>query len=145
MKRRLLLLCALLASFGPLFPADELPPTDGTVTKLAPFKVKDDPINSFGFDLLIYQNRKTKKITHIFFGEIRPGSSAQDLDILPGDQIVKIDGRPVTDFPAQIDRDSDLGKILLARHPGEKLDLEIIRHRRETVTVKARPVSRFSP
>lgn len=144
MKPHLLFLLVLLGSLGPLLRASDTPPTDGTVTKLEPFKVKDDPINSFGFDLLLYQDRKTKKVTHLFFGEIKAGSSAHDLDILPGDQIVKINGRPVTEFAAKIDRDSELGKLLLARQPGEPLDLEIIRHRRETVTVKARPVSRFS-
>jgi S1-C subfamily serine protease len=143
MKTRLLLVWVLLSPLGLLAHATEQPRTDGTVTKLAPFTVKDDPINSFGFDLNIYQDRKTKKITRIFFGEIKPGSSAEELDILPGDQIVKINGRPVTDFPARIDAGSELGKLLLAREPGEKLDLEIVRHRRETVTVQARSVSRF--
>lgn len=144
MKPRLLLLCSLLGLLAPSARAAEPVRPEETVTKLEPFKVKDDPINCFGFDLMIYQDRKTKKITRMFFGEIKPGSSAHELDILPGDEIVKINGRAVTDFPAKIDNGSELGKLLLARQPGEKLDLEIVRHRRETVIVKALPVSRFS-
>lgn len=132
------LLVALVATA-----AATTPPTEGPVTKLAPFRVKDEAINSFGFDLKIYHDKQTKKVLRIFFGEIKSGSSAAALDIEPGDEIAKINGRPVSDFPAAIGVDSDLGKLFLARPPGDTLDLEIIRHRRETVTVKALPVTRF--
>lgn len=141
MKLRLLLFACLLAPFA--LAAETLPVPTGPVTKLDPFKVRDDPINSFGFDLRIYHDKATRKVTHIFFGEIKPGSSAAQLDIEPGDQIVAINGKPVTEFPAGIGADTELGKLFLARRPGETLDLEIIRHRRDRITVKAAPVSRF--
>lgn len=134
MKSSLLALLAAMAVLG----AKAAPPaTEGPTVKLEPLKVHDDPINCFGFDLKIYYDRKTDRVTRILFGEILPESSAARLDLQTGDEIKAINGRPVTDFPSRITIDTELGKLFLARRPGEKLDLAVIRHRPATVTVTA--------
>jgi S1-C subfamily serine protease len=113
------------------------PAVDGPTVKLAPLKVNDDPINCFGFDLKIYYDKKTDRVTRIFFGEVLPESSAAELDVQAGDEIKAINGRPVTEFSARVTIDTELGKLFLARRPGEKLDLAVVRHRAATVTVTA--------
>jgi len=112
----------------------------GPITRLEPFKVRGAPINSFGFDIAIYWDRKTRKVTRMFVGEVHDGSEAAELDLAVGDEIRTINGRPVTEFIAGVDAESELGKIFLARTPGETLDLEIIRHRPGRLKLTARPV-----
>lgn len=122
-------------------PGGKMP--SGPITRLEPFKVRDDPINSFGFDLAIYWDRGTRKVTRMFVGEIHEGSEAAELDLAVGDEIRKINGRPVTEFIAGVDAQSELGKIFLARKPGETLDLEIIRHRPGRIKLTAKPARPF--
>lgn len=133
MKRSLPLLCVILLTAIAAPP----PPTDGTTTKLDPFLVREDPVNSFGFDLRVFWDRKTGKVTHIFFGKIQSEELARDLDLQAGDEIIKIAGRPVTEFDAHFKPDTELGKIFLARQPGAQLDLEIMRRRPGKITVTA--------
>lgn len=128
---------AVLAVVAALALSAAPPATEGPTVKLEPLKVHDDPINCFGFDLKIYYDKKTDRVTRIFFGEILPESSAAKLDVQPGDEIKAINGRPVTEFSARVTSDTELGRLFLARQPGEKLDLAVIRHRAATVTVTA--------
>lgn len=134
-----LLLVALVLSPGAAFATDAKPPVvDGKVVKLDPFKVRDSPLNSFGFDLRIYYDKKTNKVARIFFGPIQENSSAAELDVQPGDELVTINGRPVSEFPAGVEMGTELGKLFLTRQPGDSLDLGIIRHRPGKITVTVR-------
>lgn len=123
-------------------PAPDNPPGD-PITQLPPFKVHDDPINSFGFDLAVYWDRATRKVTRVFIGKIHENSAAAALDVQPGDEIRRINGRPVTEFDAGIGAGTELGEVFLDRRPGAKLDLDIIRHRPGRITVVAGPVREF--
>lgn len=137
-SRALLLFLAL--SLVPASAADPKPPATGEkIVKLDPFKVRDDPLNSFGFDLRIYYDRKTNKVARIFFGAIHESSSAAELDVQPGDELVSINGRPVSEFPSGVEMGTELGKLFLARKPGDSLDLGIIRHRPGKITVTVKP------
>ncbi len=135
------LFVALFAlSLGAAFATDAKPPAvDGKVVKLDPFKVRDDPLNSFGFDLRIYYDKKTHKVARIFFGPVQENSSAAELDVQPGDELVTINGRPVSEFPAGVEIGTELGRIFLARKPGDSVDLGIIRRRPDKITVTVRP------
>lgn len=135
----ILLLAATLTASPP--PAEQ--PAPDQITQLAPFRVHDDAINAFGFDLAIYWDKSTRKVTRVFIGTIQEGSSATALDVRPGDEIRKIDGRPVTEFDAGIGAGTEIGRLFLNRRPGAKLDLEIIRHRAATITVVAGPVREY--
>lgn len=128
---------AVLAAVPALAMSAAPPATEGATVKLEPLKVHDDPINCFGFDLKIYYDKKTDRVTRIFFGEILEESSAAKLDVRTGDEIKAINGRPVTEFSARVAVDTELGKLFLARRPGEKLDLAVVRHRAATITVTA--------
>ncbi|MBX3739018.1 MAG: hypothetical protein KF715_20155 [Candidatus Didemnitutus sp.] len=140
------LLVFLALSFTAGFATAPQPPVaDGKVVKLDPFKVRDDPLNSFGFDLRIYYDKKTNKVSRIFFGPIQENSSAAELDVLPGDELVTINGRPVAEFPAGVELGTELGKIFLARKPGDTLDLGIIRHRPGKITVTVASPPRLTP
>jgi len=136
-SRALLLLLALC-----LVPASAVEPkppaASEKIVKLDPFKVRDDPLNSFGFDLRIYYDKKNHKVSRIFFGPIHESSSAAELDVQPGDELVSINGRPVSEFPSGVEMGTELGKLFLDRQPGDALDLGIIRHRPGKVTVTVR-------
>lgn len=143
-SRALLVLLAL--SFGTAFPTDTTPPAAGDkVVKLDPFKVRDDPFNSFGFDLRIYYDKKTNRVARIFVGNIQENSAAAELDLQPGDELVTINGRAVAGFSAGVTQGTELGKLFLDRKPGDTLDLGIIRHRPGQITVTAGNPTRLLP
>lgn len=127
------LVCAVSAVIGS---ATEPAKSDKPV-QLAPFAVKGDPVNSFAFDLVVKLDKQTKRIAQLLISGVREGSDAEREGLRAGDEIVRINGRPITDFPADFSPGGDLNKILLNRPPGERLDLEIITRRTTSVTVRA--------
>lgn len=72
-----------------------------------------------------------------FVGDIVPGSGAEEAGLEPGDVIIGIDGHDVTDS-------TDVGEIILALEPGERVEITIERGGRErtiTATLGSRGVS----
>jgi C-terminal processing protease CtpA/Prc len=105
--------------------------------RLEPVVVKDDPINSFGFQLMVVIDRDSKKIVRSFVGEVIEGSSAHRSGLQANDEVVKINGRPLAGMAARIDRDSELGRLLIAQRDGTMLDLEVISKRTRKLVVTA--------
>lgn len=105
--------------------------------RLEPWVVKGDPINSFGFQLMIVIDRDAKKIVRAFVGEVIEGSSAHRSGLQPNDEVVKINGRPLAGMESRIDRDSELGRLLLAQRDGTMIDLEVISKRTRKLVVTA--------
>jgi S1-C subfamily serine protease len=72
-----------------------------------------------------------------FVGDVVPGSGAEEAGLEPGDVIIGIDGHVVTDA-------TDVGEIILALEPGERIEITIERNGRErtiTATLGSRGVS----
>lgn len=127
-----ILLAALFGSFGGVgATATEVP----ALMQLEKFVVNGRAINSFGFDIHTYVNAENK-IHLMLIGQIAEGGSAFGRDLQPGDEIVKINGRPVRDFDRLVSPQSELGKLLLNRRPGDMLELEIIKRRPAKVTLR---------
>ena len=76
-------------------------------------------------------------MTHIFITKVHPGTDADKAGLQEGDEIVKLDGEPVKGLDPRIVKDSPLGRILLNRTPGEALNLEVITHRKQELTLHA--------
>lgn len=118
-------------------------PATATAT-LERFIVRGKPINSFGFDIHIYVE-PDKKIRFMLVGEVYESGAAAGRDLLPGDEIVKINGRSVKDFERVVSPSSALGKLLLYRHPGDTLELEIVKRRAAKLTLRIEKPIRIEP
>lgn len=104
---------------------------------LAPFAVKGDPVNSFAFDLVVQLDPKTKRIARLWIDGVREGSDAEKSGLRKGDEIVKLNGKPVTEFSPDFGPAGELNKLLLNRPAGERHDLEVMTRRTLNVTVRA--------
>ena len=129
----LLALLVLAPAFGKEAPAS----VDDKLLKLEPLKIHDNSIIAFAIDIVIYVEPATKKVTHIFITKVHPDTDAAKAGLQEGDEIIKLDGAPVKALDPQIVKDSPLGHILLNRTPGEALNLEIITHRTQNITLQA--------
>lgn len=104
---------------------------------LEPMKITGTPIISYAIDIWIYQDPATKKVDRIFISKVWPNTDAAAAGLQVGDEILRIDGVPVKDFPAAVSVDSRLGKLFLNRRPGDPLKLEVLTRRAENVTLRA--------
>lgn len=129
----LLALLVLVPAFGKEAP----PAADDQVLKLDPLKIRENAIIAFAVNIVIYVEPETKKVTHIFITKVHPGTDADKAGLQEGDEIVKLDGEPVKGLDPRIVKDSPLGRILLNRAPGEPLNLEVITHRKQELTLRA--------
>jgi membrane-associated protease RseP (regulator of RpoE activity) len=126
-----LLLCAIALG------KEAQPAVDEKVLRLDPIKIRENAIIDFAVDIVIYVEPETKEVTHIFITKVHPGTDADKAGLQEGDEIVKLDGKPVKGLDPRIIKDSPLGRILLNRTPGEPLNLEVITHRKQEVTLRA--------
>jgi S1-C subfamily serine protease len=140
----LVLICVVVASAKDKNPS---PPPDDKVLVLEPIKIQGSPILSFAIDITVYADPKTKKVNRIFISRVHPDTDAEKAGLQAGDEIVKLDGVAVKEFDAVVSVETPLGQILLNRHPGEPLKLEVLTRRTQQFTVRAQrewPTPRLS-
>jgi len=101
-------------------------PVPAGALAVAPFKVKEDPLTSFPISLHVRRDPANERLSHIYVTDVPSDSSTERVGVKVGDEILRIDGRAVTDFRTGVDRGSELGRILVNRPPGSVVDLEII-------------------
>lgn len=104
---------------------------------MAPFKVKTDPLINFGVSLRVVFNDSSTRIARVFISEVRENSDAERQRVHVGDEVMKINGRAVDTMEARLDRDSDIGKLLLNQPTGTELKLEIITRTTRQIRLKA--------
>jgi predicted metalloprotease with PDZ domain len=136
--RRLVAALGLL-SVAAVFAADQTKPVAPAEppVQLAPYAVNSTPVNSYAFDLVVRVSKETGKIVSLVISGVRENSDADQADLRPGDEITKINGVPVTEMDPQLGPDGQLGKLLLNRPKGERLDLEVVIHRKARATLHA--------
>ena len=134
------LLVALL--FPVLLLAADKPPAKGEqLLVLDPMMIRSVPIGSYAIEIGIKINPDTKKVDRMFVTGVRENTDADDAGLQPGDEIVKLDGRPVQEFDASLRKDAPLSRILIDRDFGEPLKFEILVRRKQTFTLRAQPRS----
>lgn len=114
----------------------EPPKPEGETVTLDTFKVRDNAVSSFAISLRILYN-KDHKNTRIFITYVMKNSDADRLGLHVGDEIMKINGQPVENLEPRVTPDTELGKLLLNRHPGDPLALEVMVRRAQQVTLRA--------
>ncbi len=110
-------------------------PVDDRVLVLDPLHVQGKPVVSFGFDLRVYSDPQTKKVTHVLITRVIPRTDAEKAGLRPGDEIVKVDGVAMQDLEAEVSVHSEFGRIFLNRKPGDQAKLEVITRRTENFTL----------
>lgn len=105
--------------------------------QLEPMRIKEDPINSFGFQLKLMIDRNSRQIVRAVCGEVIEGSSAHRAGLQPNDEVVKINGRTLAGMTAQIGPGSELGRLLIAQRAGTMIDLEVISPRAQKIVITA--------
>jgi membrane-associated protease RseP (regulator of RpoE activity) len=98
------------------------PRPGGEPIALPGYEVREAVFTDFG--LSVRTNPEVKfgaAITWMQISAVLPGSAAAQLGLLPGDSILALDGRPITEF----DRDAMLA-ILFLRKQGDRVDLLIL-------------------
>lgn len=128
-----------LVLLAPLGAKDAKPPVpvEGKTVVLDPLEIKGSPTIAFAIDITIYRSPETGKVSHIFIRHVWEDTDAERAGLLAGDEIVKLDGVPVTDFEAKVSADSALGQVFLNRRPGDQLKLEVITRRTEKFVLHA--------
>lgn len=127
----LLLIATVTGKDGAPAPAKEKP------LELEPVQVRENAIISFAIDIVIHGDRETKLVNRIFITHVRSDTDAERAGLQVGDEIVKLDGVPVKGMDSRVAEGSPLGRILLARDPGDDLKLEVITRRTQNFTLRA--------
>jgi C-terminal processing protease CtpA/Prc len=127
----LLLLATATGKDAPPVTATEKP------LELEPVQVRGNAISSFAIDIVIHSDRETKRVNRIFITHVRPDTDAERTGLQVGDEIVKLDGVPVKGMDSRVAEGSPLGRIFLAREPGDDLKLEVLTRRTQNFTLRA--------
>ncbi len=94
--------------------------------QLAPLRIVGRPVTSFGLSLLILENVKARCVERLFVYAVADRSEAQWKGVAAGDEIVRVDGRPVRLLPAKFDGGSPLHACFVDRRRGDRVTLEIL-------------------
>jgi len=97
----------------------------GAPVPLPAIVVQAKPVTSFGLSLELIAVRETKQILRVFVREVVPNSEADYNGLHPGTEILSIDGRAVDTFIVRFDAESDLGRLFVNRHRGDRVRLFI--------------------
>lgn len=101
-------------------------PAPAGALALQAYRVHEDAITSFPVSLRVTRNSGSDSVAHLIVTEVPPNSSTELAGVKEGDEIISLDGRAVTTFKGAISRVSELGKILIDRRPGSRLEVELI-------------------
>jgi C-terminal processing protease CtpA/Prc len=89
------------------------------------FTVSGGPVGSFGFTLQIRKDDETGLVKEITVTQVYPHSAADLAGLGPLTSILKIAGRPVSEFVASFNKGSQLNQLLMNRSVGDKIRLEV--------------------
>jgi hypothetical protein len=116
-------------------PATQVPPFEPLrkkqlapqgVVELDPLRVKDDPLTSFPISFEITREHSSNQVKTIVVREVPEGSTTAEMGVKVGDEIIKINGRQVSEFRGGVTKDSEIGRIFINRRRGDKVDLELL-------------------
>ena len=105
--------------------------------RMEPFKVSEDPLDSFGLGLQVIGDPRTHKVLRLLVIAVDPRSEALRSGIKPGDEVVEIDGKPVSAMDGRMARGGELFDLLVNRPPGTRLDLKIVTRVSRELTLHA--------
>ena len=93
----------------------------GAPVPLPMILVEAKPLTSFGLSLQMVAVRQTRQVLRMFVREVVPQSEADYGGLQPGTEILSINGRAVDTFVAGFTAESELGKLFVNRHRGDRV------------------------
>ena len=99
--------------------------------------IKGNAETGFGLDLVVHADPETNRVDGMFIGRVWPNSDAEKAGLQVNDQILKLDDTPVQGLDSDVTPDSQLGRLLLNRKPGEALKFETVALRTKEFTLRA--------
>jgi predicted metalloprotease with PDZ domain len=106
--------------------APVLPGKSDSTVRMAPYYVRTRPLTSFGLALQMEALVKTKQVLRMFIREVEADSEADFGGLVPGTEILSVDGRNVRTFAVRFDPESDLGRLFVNRARGDRIRLVVI-------------------
>ncbi|WP_438481880.1 PDZ domain-containing protein [Oleiharenicola lentus] len=107
------------------------------VVQLEPLKISAPPVNSFPIELDVRVMKETRQVVSIVIASVQAESDAAAEGLQPGDEIIKINGQPVAGMDGRVNLEAQLGKLLINRPLGERIQLEVVTKRTKTVTLRS--------
>lgn len=106
-------------------PAPAESPAPEAMITLPKLEVKSNAVCNYGIGIVATWNKSTQSIDHVYIEEVSPGSTAAELGLKRGDEILKINGRKVTAMKGGMKRGSDLFELLVDQPIGRTIVLEV--------------------
>ncbi len=94
--------------------------------KMDRFVVAEESTMSFGLSVKVLKFTLTNKVMTIRIEDVEEGSDAAAKGLGAGATIEAIDGRTITEFDATFKAGSDLRRIFIGRHAGDKVVLDVL-------------------
>ncbi len=100
--------------------------SEDPAVKLNAYKVKGQPITSFGISLRVTGDPDTRKVRRIFIKAVEPDSEAAGKGLAENAEILSVDGKPVTAFAFGLKQGSELGRVFIKRKRGDTITLVVV-------------------
>ena len=98
---------------------------DQTVV-LSPVDVSAKPLGCFGISIKAQKDVFSSRVSEMTVIAVVPNSEAERLGLVPSTQILRIDGRDVSEFTATFNQGSELSDKLINRKKGDRISLEVL-------------------
>jgi hypothetical protein len=91
-----------------------------------PLRVTDNAVSDFPIRFKVIGRTDTHLVQSIVATEVPEAKIASQVKIEVGDEIAAIDGRPSQEFGMWVEKDSELGRIVIDRNPGDEAKLDLV-------------------
>jgi C-terminal processing protease CtpA/Prc len=118
-------LCLLSCLSPALRAAEPISNTTEERITLPKFEANGNAVCCYGFGIIASWNAKTQSIDHVFIDYVTPGAKAEKIGLRPGDEILSLNGKKITDMKGGTKRGSDLFELLVDQPVGRMIDIEI--------------------
>lgn len=123
---RIVATLGIVALVVPLRPAQPTTtPRAEEIYELPKMEVKASMVCSFGIGIVVSLDKKTGAIRRVYVDSVAPGSDAESLGLVRGDEILVINGRKVAELKGGAKAGSELFDLLVNQPPGKKINLEV--------------------
>ena len=121
---------------------------DEPAVLLDPMVVSTESLLSFGFGLRVVRSHPDNRVLGMYVERVGEGTDAFRKGLITGAQVLRIDGRPVSDYEGTFRSGSELNRIFIGRSSGDRISLEVMlpgKKKPKKLTITRRVVNREYP